>query len=303
MIPRLRQLIAENPSWLYSPSSKISFLKTSTPTSGTKRSQGKIVLFVFESGRKLPTLCVKATRVYSAAEIINRNYTNLRLLIDHALKNTTNSIFAKPLYFYDDGVEAFCIETVCPGERFSVKNSSYELVLKQYGVWQTGLAVSHKKILGAKDLQRIAFSAIHELEMSSESARLLENYYSSLSIDKNIKLPEILQHGDMTPDNVLVSGNKIYFIDYDYVGLSMLPGFDLFHFLSKSKQRAELAGSFYSSLLRHLADYFENIDVEVSVYDGFLFLYYLQESVRKGVGQKKDGAELIADFEKLLEKA
>ena len=178
MITQIEKLIRENPEWLRSSRSSLSFMKVSTPSSGTGGlDNGKVLLLVFEDRERLPTLCIKTTRVYSASDVIRNNYDNLRLLRDGVVGSEYAQMFAKPLYLYDDGDLIFSIETICLGAKFSQNAHSVELVVGKYIAWQSYLAKKAKKF-------------------------------------------RILQHGDMTPDNVLVSGRGVYLIDYDYAGAS-----------------------------------------------------------------------------------
>ena len=237
MITQIKQIIGEHPEWLRSPESSLSFLKASTPASGAGKwtEKGKVLLFVFEEGERLPTLCIKTVRVYSAGDVIRCNYDNLQLLRDGVVGSTYIQMFAKPLYLYNDGDLVFSIETICPGTKFSQDARSVELVVEKYIAWQSHLAKKTKKF-------------------------------------------RILQQGDMTPDNVLVSGQNVYLVDYDYVGTSYLPGFDLFNFLSKIKLSPEALHTYYE---QYFPRYFKAIGAQVKSYSDLFPLYNIEESKRK----------------------
>jgi thiamine kinase-like enzyme len=128
----------------------------------------------------------------------------------------------------------------------------------------------------------------------------LWDYYSQLNFDSNIRLPRIVQHGDMTPDNVLVSGKNVYLIDYDYVGFTRLPGFDLFNFLVKLKSQKNFFPNNYE---QYFWKYFKAIGAKVEVDEGLLFVYYLLEINRKNhQGKKKNSQEIIENFSTLISK-
>ncbi|MDP3763188.1 MAG: phosphotransferase [bacterium] len=245
MIHIITDIIRKHSDWLRSSHSPLSFMKTSTPFSGTKADQSKVLIFVFEEGEIWPTLCVKTTRTYAGGEVIRRNYTNLKLLEEGVRDSEYSQMFAKPLYLYDDGNIIFYIESVCPGIKFSARGHNLELVMGKYIAWQSHLAQNTKKF------------------------QMVEN---------SIRLPLITQHGDMTPDNVLISGKNIYLIDYDCAGASSLAGFDLLNFLSRMKLRPETLHSYYE---QYFPRYFKSIGAEVPSYESLLPLYHKEEVNRK----------------------
>ena len=245
MISLLTQLIRGHSDWLKTSHAPLSFIKISTPASGVELGKGKVLLLVFEEGESKPTLCVKTTRIYSAGGIIKKNYDNLKLLAKGVVGTKHASMFAEPLYLYDDGSLIFCVESVCPGARFSSGNEDPGPVMEAYIAWQSHLA--HK----------------------SKEFKTLEG---------GIKLPVISQHGDMTPDNVLVFRDDIYLVDYDYAGECTLAGFDLVNFLSKMEISSETRRAYYEKYFPH---YFESIGVKVESYQSLLPLYHLEEVRRK----------------------
>ncbi|MDO8620913.1 MAG: hypothetical protein Q7R31_01395 [Candidatus Levybacteria bacterium] len=245
MIHLLTQLIHQHSAWLKTPLAPLSFMKISTPASGRELGKGKILIMVFEEGEVWPTLCVKTTRMYSTGEIIKRNQNNLKLLEEGVLGSLYAQMFAKSLYLYDDGSVIFCIESVCPGIRFSARPYNVELVMKKYIAWQSYLA---------------------------------QNTTKFQTFENDIRLPMIVQHGDMTPDNVLVSGENIYLIDYDNVGENQLAGFDIFNFLSKLRRSPEVINFYYEE---YFPRYFKSIGAQVESYEDILPFYRKEESNRK----------------------
>jgi hypothetical protein len=245
MITKIRQLMLEHPEWLRSSHVPLSFMKFSTPTSGMVADKGKVLIFVFEEGEISPTLCIKTTRIYSAVSIIKRNHDNLKLLQEGVTGSEYAQMFAKPLYLYDDGSIIFSVETVCPGAIFSAGTHGVESVMDKYIAWQSYLA-----------------RGINEF-------RELEN---------GIRLPVLVQHGDMTPDNVLVLNQEVYLIDCDYAGKGWLPGFDLFNFLSKLKLSPEMLRYYYEL---HFPRYFKSIGAHIESYEILIPFYQREEGNRK----------------------
>lgn len=307
MITLFTQLIQDHPEWLVSKNKKttLSFMKLSTPTSGTRSDDGKVLIFVFEDQQKIPTLCIKTTRTYEAGYVIRRNYENLKKLTEKTARTTSKEcadLFARPLYLHDDGALIFCIESMCVGEKFSAQNQNFELVIEKYRTWQMALAQKNtqnsSEIRDAQSIRKLALDTAQSLGLAPLEVAPLMDYFHSKQLNSDTKLPILIQHGDMTPDNVLVSRGAIYLVDYDYAHISTLPGYDLFHFLSKSK----VFGTFRSNCDHYFPLYFKSIGANVPSFEAILFLYHLQESFRKGCAGKT-GKEIIADFESLLKRS
>lgn len=278
---------------------KLSFLKVSTPASG-KNKNGKVIIFVFEEGKAEPTLCVKTVRFYGAKEVVIRNHENLKKLVETAEGSIAN-LFARPLRLHDDGKNIFCVESVCSGEKFSTGSRDVGLVFEKYVLWQEALSKKTKKFFRGGDLLQLLKESISKLSLPKEAEQFLENYFKNLSLQKNIALPALVQHGDLTPDNVLISGKEIFFVDYDYTQLTEFPGFDFFHFLSKSRIAP---GSFSDQCDKCFSQYFKNMGATVSPESlkAIFFIYYIIESIRKGTGAKKTGQEIVSDFEALMKR-
>ncbi len=298
MISQLLDIFRTHSEWFRSPDSNFSFVKVSTPASGTKTGNGKVLLFVFEDEQKTPTLCVKTVRASAGAEIVKQNNENLLRLQKGVDGTELTNLFAKPLYFHSDTADVFCIESVCPGEKFSMKKQDFSVVIKKYSAWQAHISKMSTIFFDKENIKKLVDDTLMNLPISANAVLVLKKYYESLPVDEHFKLPALVQHGDLTPDNVLISGDDVYFVDYDYVGLSELPGFDLFHFLSKSKSRI---GTLRENCNVYFPLYFKAIGATVESHEALLFLYYLQESVRKGVGEKTE-EEIIANFKYLLER-
>lgn len=280
MIFQLTKIIREHPEWLRSPAASLSFLKFSTPSSGSGRGtdRDKVIIFVFESGQATPTICAKTVRNYTAGAVIRQNYDNLQLLEAGIKGGEFASPFASPLYLYDDGELIFCVESICPGVRFSVQTRHLDLVVETYRRWQSHLARTAQSFLTTSTLKEFARERIISLKLPPATENVLFDRLQQLPFEADERLPLLVQHGDLTPDNVLVSGTDVCFVDYDYVGASSLAGFDLFQLLSKSKYRPELFRQYRD---RHFPTYFESVGATIRSYDTVFFLYQLEECQRK----------------------
>lgn len=299
MINLVTQVIKKHQEWLRCPGQPLSFMKMSTPSSGRSYDGGKVIVFIFEQGQALPTICLKTTRTYVAGEVIRRNYANLKFLESGVKGSDFVKMFATPLELYDDGEVVFSLETVCPGVMLSAQAQSIDVIVEKYIAWQAQLVSASQMFWYQGDIQNLVHEIINKLELSEESSNELRAYYHKLPLDPGIKLPVIVQHGDMTPDNVLISGEKVYFIDYDHVGVSMLPGFDLFNFLFfKSKLPVQLLRL---NCEKYFPTYFKKIGAEVESFKALFFIYYLQESLRKGLAiKKKSEPDIISGFRDLM---
>lgn len=304
MISWLKQVMGENPNWLRKPGSSLSFMKMSTPEPEYGAEESKVLVFVFEEGERRPTICAKTTRTYSAGEVIRNNYSNLQSLAEGVRGSVYADMFAKPLYLHDKDNLVFSLESVCPGVKFSLLERDTALVIEKYIGWQSHLATSTEKTWGSGDITDLANKTIKTLGLSGDSALVLRNYYKHLAFDSNVKLPVLVQHGDFTLDNVLIYGEQINLIDYDHVGISKLPGFDLFNLFLKSEGRI---GLLRTNCERYLPQYFGKIGARIAPesYDSILFVHYLQERQRKmhlEAYQEKSGEEIVNSFRSLMAK-
>jgi len=299
MIQLIEQVIREHPVWLTS-LSDFSLAKMSTPNSGSGRDQGlgKVILFVFEKGKKKPTLCLKTVRTYSAKSVIERGYGNLQLLNQSISSSPELKIFAQPLLIFDNGEGVFSIETVCPGHKPSTL-AELELAINKYLAWQARLAVLAEKFWEVEELSTLLRSLINELDFLTNKKDLIE-YSQKFWLDggSNFRLPKIIQHGDLTVDNILIDKTDVSLVDYDYSSIEFLPGFDLFNLLSKTR-----GNKFFGSLLNnhYWRRYWLAIGVNEQSNGGIFFIHYLQELRRKKDTQEKISAEVvISNFQKIL---
>lgn len=297
MIDIITNVIRQHPEWLATSEPKLSWLKVSTPSSGAAGKIGKVLLLVFEAGVSQPTLCVKTVRAYSDKELIIRNYHNLEGVYANIKDTKFREMFARPLELYDDGAAIFSIESACIGV-MPVTQEQLGVVLEHYTAWQTHLASQAKQVLDREDLSAMINAVLGSLDLPHDVEKVVRDYVEAHPISSQIQIPKLLQHGDLTPDNVLVSGNQVFLLDYDYVGEHYLAGFDIFNFLAKIVLNN---GTPYDKCQRYLSRYFQQIGATIEVHEGLLFIYYLQELARKknkAVG--KTSEELINQFTALL---
>lgn len=302
MIASLKQVIRANPQWLRTSDADLSFLKMSTTGYLHEPEGGKVLLFVFERGEKQPTICAKTTRTHATGTVIRRNYFNLRLLAEGVRGSDYRELFAKPLYLHDRDNLIFSLESVCHGEKLALVPRNTPLVLKKFIGWQSHLSVNAKKIWNFESIANLANKTIKSLGLSEVSTLVLKDFYKYLAVDPEIRLPALIQHGDFTVDNVLVSRDGVCLVDCDYVGISTLPGFDLFNLFFKSGNRL---GSLQTNCDKYFPRYFATIGARVlpEAYASIWFIHYLRERQRKkhlATYREKSGEEIVDSFRSLF---
>jgi len=267
------------------------FLKYSTPNSG-KNLDDKVIFFVFKINKKNPFLCVKTVRTYLAKNTVIKNFDNLKKL--NILTKNSN-LFARAVYLHDDGENIFSIETVCPGKKTKFNKKKLKKVVEEYINFQESIKKYSNESI--ENLEYFAKDLIKKSKLKELDKQKILQFIDQMSF-KDIKLPRIIQHGDVTEDNVLLSKNGLCIIDYNFVGLIDIPGFDLFGLFRRYNQ-SETRKLCY----KYLPEYFKRIGAEVDNdnYQLLLFFYYIAELVlRKPHLLKNMSAQLvISDFKKI----
>lgn len=247
---------------------KWSFLKFCTPASGATL-EDKVIFLVFHTGVKTPFLCVKTVRNYDAHGVIIKNFENLQMLSTLARSASCRGIFAEPLFLYDDGETVFSVERSCAGRR--AKFSDLGMIVAEYGTYHSAFAKrSQEKVR----IATIAEELIANSMLSDAEREKLRRYLGSLPPTPD--LPKIVEHGDLTLDNILIDDHNIHVIDYDYARISALPGYDLFCLLFKVLKR-----DFAAMHRRFFNEYFSRIGVVVHDMRGIIFTSYLTELIAK----------------------
>ena len=269
----------------------LSFLKFSTVTSG-KTLNDKVIFLVFKNNAGVPFLCLKTVRIYKARDVIIKNYSNLKDLNALMCETPSSSLFAKAIHLHDDGENIFSIETVCPGQRPVLDKKSLGFVVAEYSGFQEHVARRRpEQLFSGEQFAReiLTSSGLGE----SDQDKVLE-FADSLAVAKPM-LPRVIQHGDLSEDNILISKRALHIIDYDFVGVTTLPGFDLFGLFNRY-DRSKIKELF----LEYMPKYFSRVgaEVEESQYEYLSFLYYLVErTLRKPHPPERNSAHhIISDF-------
>ncbi|OHA88751.1 MAG: hypothetical protein A3C70_03290 [Candidatus Zambryskibacteria bacterium RIFCSPHIGHO2_02_FULL_43_14] len=272
----------------------LSYLKFSTVTSGSGLND-KVIFMVFKNGASLPFLCLKTVRNYEARQAILRNFNNLKTLNALTLGSPYTRLFAQALYLHDDGENIFSLETACPGKRVKLDKNNLRVVMADYFDFQGYLA--ERGGGSTRSMEQLAKETITKSGLSGSNQHKLLGYIAK-KLPTSIRLPRIIQHGDLTLDNLLWSKDGLCIIDYDYVGSSDIPGFDLFGLFHRFN-KAELL----KLCKEYFPAYFKKIGGEFSSdnYRGLWFLYHLTEFTQDKSNNSRDISceQIISDFENL----
>lgn len=293
MIKLIKKIISEKLDIFTNKDLPLRFLKFSTPSSGATLND-KVIFFVFGSRDKKPRLCVKTARSYKAGEVIARNFKNLQKLNELLKDSSYQSIFANTIHLYDDGANIFSIETACAGEKLGPTPENLKIIIKNYFALQKHCFKKEKEFI--QDLRIFGKNLIKQGELENNDKIQIIDYFDNLSFGEKLTIPKIIQHGDLTLDNILFIQKKVRIIDYDYVGISYVPGFDLFNLFVRYDKSSLSSGSVY------WIEYFKMLGIELSNIKPIFFLCYLGERIfkKKYLLKNKTAIQIIEDFEKIL---
>lgn len=272
----------------------LNYLKFSTVASGSGLND-KVIFLVFKNRSSVPFLCLKTVRNYEAKEAISRNFNNLKKLNALTVGSPYARLFARALYLYDDGENIFSIETACLGKRVNLNQERLKAVVEDYIGFQEYLAKQGGDSM--RDMKQLTKETVIKSGLNESDQHKLLAYITQLP-PSNTRLPRLIQHGDLTIDNLLFSKSGLRIIDYDYVGSSDIPGFDLFGLFHRFNQADSL------KLCReYFPTYFEKIGGKFldDNYRGLVFLYHLIEHTQGKTHNSRDTSpeQIILDFERL----
>ncbi len=293
MIQLINKIIIDKIPHLVGKEEKLSFLKYSTHAASQSKN-AKIIIFVFKEGAKTPSFVVKTVRSYERRETIERNYNDLRMLNKLVEGSLYKKIFPKALILHDDGENIFSIETACLGSRPDLTPEVLDDVVTQYANF--GQYLSEKTDSSLVDLDVFTQEMISKSQLNEGNKLQIRTFFSKLPMS-DMKLPRLIQHGDVTRDNLLLSEMGICIIDCDTVGLIDLPGLDLFSLFYRYDPYQTK-----SLCKKYLPDYFSKIGASVKndEYDRFYFLcFFIERIIKKPYLVKTLSAErIISDFNK-----
>lgn len=294
MIKIFEKVIKENLAELLIPVDfPLNFLKFSTVTSGAGLND-KVIFMVFKNHANLPFLCLKTVRNYEAKHSILRNFRNLQKLNTLTNNSPFEHMFARALHLHDDGENIFSIETACVGDKVGKDKQKLMVAIRDLIDFQEFLVNRSDRVL--RDGKQLAEEAIKRAELGESDRNKFLKYFSVLSLD--INLPRIIQHGDLTPDNILLSRDRLCVVDYDDVGNTDIPGFDLFSLFRRFSRAdfLELSDKYFPIYFKKIGGKFD-----ANNYRGLLFLYNFIEYTQKKAHNFEEISmeKIISGFERL----
>lgn len=267
----------------------LDYIKYSTTVSGTGIGN-KVLFFGFKNKQKFPSVVIKTVRSYRDASVIKKGNKNLKYINTLTTGTEFYNMFPKALLIYDDGYNVFNAETVCIGERATL-NTPLTPILTSYTALTKHLLSQVKDTLelNVDYGQRL----INNFQGSPHTIRALTDYLEALWTNQSIRLPALPQHGDLTTDNILLDNGNVRIIDCDIFGDIQVPGFDIFHLLSRNK---------ILKWKSYLQDYLNELGINYEVDKKLIFIYFLHELfIKKDYALKnKNYEEIIKEFEALL---
>ncbi len=192
----------------------------------------------------------------------------------------------------------FSVETACHGSSLGRDVSNLRTVVESYGAFQVYAAkVAGQGESALRNLQQMANETVTNSGLNQSDQQKILGYFVTLP-SADINLPRIVQHGDVTPDNVLLSEAGVSIVDYDDVGNTDIPGFDLFSLFRRFSRDV------FSGLIKeYFPAYFQSIGgtFDIENYRRLLFLYHFIEHTQKKAHNFEVvfAERIISDFEQL----
>lgn len=234
----------------------------------------KVGFFVFNN--KKPVIFVKTVRQEEDNKLIEENFACLKKIYE-----VDKQSVPQPLYLGDCQGLKFSLETAIIGRQFHSckKEADLNSFLSWFYDFQKSMK-QEKSISLNNELERLANRFIDLYQPVEETKDLINKLAKELKTDvDNLILPAIIQHGDLTPDNVLNDGGQIKVIDWDHFGKIDLPLFDLLTFLQRWSGSRDVY--FVSKYLKIIEAYLQEFGIKRQALKALVFSYYLWDFLRK----------------------
>jgi len=277
MVEYLENLILDN--WdRWSNSTKpinLDFLKTHA---GQATRNKKVGFFVFNQDK--PLIFVKTIRENIYNSVIEDGFERLKSINNHLKDGSV----PRPIYcgYYQN--TAFSLEDAIGGKQFHSfkKPEDLERFLKWFFKFQQ-LMKQNKERKGdqlidyLKDLVH-KFTSLYDPEEDLKA--LIQKNVGDLEKEiGSLSLSLVSQHGDLTPDNVLIDNNQIKVIDWDNFEKINLPLFDLLVFLQRWSAIRDI--SFVREYDNIIKKYLDEFSIDKKALKLLVFCYYLLDFLRK----------------------
>ena len=240
---------------------RLSFIKLNTAGS-PMRGKPKVLFLCFFNEEQFPAFCLKTVRSKGHNAVITEGFGVLQQLEKIA---GGKNLFPRSIWQGEDDSIAWSIESAFAGRK-PVAGDTTNIVDAYFDFARASLP--RKRIANGEE---VAKKLIADIDCSSEDKKALEALWKEVAIPEIILLP---QHGDFTPDNILVAREGVHVVDCDRFLPEGVAGFDIFYFLVRTLQTK-------SDVTAYLQKYCEIVGMSRSFSAGDLLLWGLQDEVVK----------------------
>jgi hypothetical protein len=249
MIPLLREYLLENWSQLFFDDlqpGKLIFLLQGTGVS-------KLCCYIFYGDEVTPRWIAKMARTPRENWVLDREYELIQLLrregsdfvrttIPEPLLTTciAGHFVAIESYFCGRPMTVFPVEAGIhqDGKSFGYLDQSVDWLIQSQRE-----TIFQNRCLTEQEISFFLLSPIRQLKstahlMDEEEAYLNELMGSLVELAKK-PLPLVFSHGDLRPGNILINGNELLIIDWEFGAPVSLPLMDLFSLLARTYARCK----------------------------------------------------------------
>ena len=238
----------------------------------------KVGFFVFN--KQIPIIFVKTIRESKDNMIIEEEFEKLK----NAYKKNNERLAPKPIYLGEYQSMKFSLEEAVVGTQFHSFNKEKHLNLFLNSFLDFQARMEKEKKLTKEELshylEKLSDGFIKLFKTEDYLTNLIKNITKTLKNNNLSVMPLISQHGDLTPDNVLINNQReVKIIDWDNFGKIELPLFDLLVFLQRwSGIRAV---GFVNDYIKTIEDYLDKFNINKKSLKLLVFCYYLLDFIRK----------------------
>lgn len=289
MIDFLKNYISKNYSdWLREPKGRLDFLKLQA---GESWRNPKVSFLIFEN--KKPICFVKTVRDAQYNFLIENGFINFKKAYDLLKTSSLAESISIPFLIDEYQGVKFSIESTAKGPRLSScdNRKSLKKVLKWLIEFQSfakeTAALDVPVEIYFKDILKkfLETFQIKEQEFASFLQTKLAKHLNNCPVEK---ITPIFQHGDFTPDNIILKDENLFVIDWDNYGKIDLPAFDLLTLLERWRD------DFYFKKDKSVINfYLRNFGIDEKLLPLIYFGYELYSLIRKRNTLKSFDPEMI----------
>jgi hypothetical protein len=246
----------------------------------------KVGFFVF-SGDK-PIIFAKTVREKEYNQIIEDGFRRLKEIFEILGEDSV----PRPIFLGEFEGISFSVETAIVGKQFHSMKTDGDL-RKFWGWFKKFQRLMMKRGSSNRAFKDYLSDLIDKFlslyELNPELTGLIKD--SGENIIKNtgnLNLLSIIQHGDLTSDNVIYGDGRIRIIDWDNFSKIDLPMFDLLVFLQRWSGIRNI--DFIDKYRGLIEDYLKEFNIDRRLLKGLVFSYFLLDFMRK--------KETLTDYDK-----